>query len=89
MKKFLVLIATVTLFSCTDTDLKKENEELLALTKELTQTVEELQKAAEEQAMMARTATLEAQKQADIALHNAAEAMKMKALLEDKLKDCQ
>ncbi|WP_421763358.1 hypothetical protein [Ekhidna sp.] len=99
MRYLLGICILVSLSSCTDKDLKKENQELLTITKNLTETVEELKLQVEKQQELAMNAAAEARMaEAEAMLHmekaraNIDEAQKQYQLAEElqkKLKDCQ
>ncbi len=97
MKRYIVSLAVIFMFSCsTNQKLAEENAELLKLTKELTQVAEAEKSKAEEAASMALIAQQEAQRQAELAQEAAAEAQLQYDLrskeveeLKKKLANCQ
>lgn len=81
MKRYIGMLAVIFMISCSpDQKLARENEELLAITKELTQ-VAEVQKAEAERAMaMAMEAQSEAERAQKMAQTSAEEAVRQAEL---------
>ena len=89
MKILSTLVILALSVSCAQTDLQRENEELLALTKTLSLQVEELTAISEDAAAKAMIAEAEAIALKELALEQAASATARMAELESKLTNCK
>lgn len=89
MIKNIVLLLLIGFTSCAQSNLEKENQELLLLTEDLKSIVGELKLEAEKQREMALMAAAEARMAEAEALEQAALANTLKAELQQKLKDCK